>query len=93
MNKVKLVMKRFPIVLAAVLCGVIAWSAYKPAEWGMWWMEMSWVLGAFALLSLCAHCIQYVHPRSKWRERCVQKGTTKLPVGTAVDAKTRKEEK
>ena len=24
----------------------------------------------FAILSICAHCIQYVHPQSKWRERC-----------------------
>ena len=45
-------MKRFPIYLAAVLCAVIAWSAYKPAEWGVWWMEMSWVLGVFVLLAL-----------------------------------------
>ena len=38
-------------MLAAVLVAVIAWSAYKPAEWGVWWMEMSWVLGVFALLA------------------------------------------
>ena len=43
-------MKKFPMMLAAVLVAVIAWSAYKPAEWGVWWMEMSWVLGVFALL-------------------------------------------
>ena len=45
-------MKKFPIMLAAVLVAVITWSAYKPAEWGVWWMEMSWVLGVFALLAL-----------------------------------------
>ena len=44
-------MKKFPLMLAAVLTAVIAWSAYKPAEWGVWWMEMSWVLGVFVLLS------------------------------------------
>lgn len=44
-------MKKFPMMLAAVLTAVIAWSAYKPAEWGVWWMEMSWVLGVFALLA------------------------------------------
>ena len=44
-------MKRFPLMLAVVLTVVIAWSAYKPAEWGVWWMEMSWVLGVFALLA------------------------------------------
>ncbi len=45
-------MKKFPIVLAAVLAAVVFWSACKPAEWGVWWMEMSWVLGVFALLAL-----------------------------------------
>ena len=44
-------MKKFPMMLAVVLTVVIAWSAYKPAEWGVWWMEMSWVLGVFALLA------------------------------------------
>ena len=44
-------MKKFPMMLAAVLTAVIAWSAYNPAEWGVWWMEMSWVLGVFALLA------------------------------------------
>ena len=44
-------MKKFPMMLAAVLVAVIAWSAYKPAEWGVWWTEMSWVLGVFALLA------------------------------------------
>ena len=24
----------------------------------------------FAILSLCAHCIQYVHPQSAWKSRC-----------------------
>ena len=44
-------MRRFPIVLATVLAAVIAWSAHQPAEWGVWWMEMSWVLGTFAVLA------------------------------------------
>ena len=44
-------MQKFPIGLAAVLMAVVGWSAYKPAEWGVWWMEMSWVLGVFVLLA------------------------------------------
>ena len=24
----------------------------------------------FAILSICAHCIQYVHPQSDWKNRC-----------------------
>ena len=44
-------MKRFPIALAATLAVLIAWSAYNPAARGVWWMEMSWVLGVFALLA------------------------------------------
>jgi len=43
---------KFVLGLAMALLGIIAWSAWKPAEWGVWWMEMSWVLGVFALLAL-----------------------------------------
>lgn len=45
-------MKRIPHILSATLLFVIAWSASRPAEWGVWWMEMAWVLGAFVLLVL-----------------------------------------
>jgi len=43
---------RFPVFQAGLLSLVIAWSAWHPAEWGVWWMEMSWVLGVFVLLAL-----------------------------------------
>lgn len=42
---------RFPFILAALLVAVIGWSAYHPAEWTVWWMEMVWVLGVFAALA------------------------------------------
>ena len=32
--------------------------------------ELNRYTSVFAILSICAHCIQYVHPQSKWRERC-----------------------
>ena len=41
----------FPLVLAICLTATIGWSAWHPAEWGVWWMEMVWVLGAFGLLA------------------------------------------
>jgi|SRR5574344_1325542 putative membrane protein len=44
-------MSKFPHALAVVLLLVVGWSAWRPAEWGVWWMEMVWVLGAFAVLA------------------------------------------
>ena len=43
--------RRFPHILALTLLLVIGWSAWRPAEWGVWWMEMVWVLGTFAVLA------------------------------------------
>lgn len=43
--------RRFPHILALILLLVIGWSAWRPAEWGVWWMEMVWVLGTFAVLA------------------------------------------
>jgi len=42
----------FLVLLSGLLSLVIAWSAWRPVEWGVWWMEMAWVLGVFALLAL-----------------------------------------
>ena len=47
------------MVLAAALAVEIAWSANSPAEWGVWWMEMAWVIGAFALLLFTSRCFRF----------------------------------
>jgi len=44
-------MKYFPFVLAAALSFAIVWSGIDPASRGVWWMEISWVMGVFALLA------------------------------------------
>ncbi|MBR1870915.1 MAG: DUF2238 domain-containing protein [Kiritimatiellae bacterium] len=44
-------MKRIETWLAATLAAIVAWSACDPADWTVWWMEMVWVLGVFALLA------------------------------------------
>ena len=33
--------RRFPHILALILLLVIGWSAWRPAEWGVWWMEIT----------------------------------------------------
>ena len=41
---------RLPLALAALLLCLVGWSACGPKDYGVWWMEMVWVLGVFGLL-------------------------------------------
>lgn len=43
--------KSFPAALCGIFLAVVAWSACGPADWHVWWMEMVWVLGVFAVLA------------------------------------------
>ena len=43
---------RLPFVLTAAFLCLVGWSACEPKDWHVWWMEMVWVLGVFAILAL-----------------------------------------
>jgi putative membrane protein len=41
---------RFHLFLAAILCGVLAWSGWQPFDRATWWMEVAPVLVALPIL-------------------------------------------
>lgn len=42
---------RIPLFLAVIVVLTIIWSGIAPAERGVWWMEICWVVGVFAVLA------------------------------------------
>ena len=58
-NQFKEFRKYLSCILAFVVVAVICWSAYRPAEWRVWWIEMCWVLAVFGLLVATYHKFQF----------------------------------